>query len=71
MALFDDIRKKAEDLAEDHGDKIADGIDKAAGLAEKKTAGKHTDKIETGAEKAKDLVEKLAADARKKGGGPA
>jgi hypothetical protein len=65
MALFDDIRKKAEDLAEGHGDKIADGIDKAAELAEKKTGGKHTDTIGAGAEKAKDLVEKLAEDAKK------
>jgi hypothetical protein len=56
---MDDIRKKAEHVAEQHGDKIVDGIDKAAGLAEKKTGGKHTDKIETGAKKAKEAVRKL------------
>jgi hypothetical protein len=59
MGLFDKLRKKAEVVAEQHGDKIVDGIDKAADLAEKKTGGKHTDKIETGAEKAKDVVKKL------------
>jgi hypothetical protein len=56
---MDDIRKKAEHVADEHGDKIVDGIDKAAGFAEKKTGGKHTDKIESGAEKAKEAVRKL------------
>ena len=60
MGLFDDIKRTAEDVAEKHGDKIADGIDKAAELADKKTKGKHSGHIETGATKAKEAVEKLA-----------
>jgi hypothetical protein len=60
MGLFDDIRSKAEDVADEHGEKIAEGIDKVAGLVDERTGGQHTDKIATGAEKARDLVEKLA-----------
>ncbi|MEE9472569.1 MAG: antitoxin [Acidimicrobiia bacterium] len=44
-------------MAEEHGDKIEAGIDKAAEVADDKTGGKYTDKIESGSEKAKDLVE--------------
>jgi hypothetical protein len=65
MGLFDKLKKmagKAEDLVEEHDDKILDGIDKAADLADDKTGGKHADKIDTGADKAKDTVRKLAAD---------
>lgn len=65
MGLFDDIKHKAEDLAENHGDKIAQGIDKAADLADKKTKGKHSGHIETGATKAKEAVEKLGERGKK------
>jgi hypothetical protein len=64
MGLFDDIRDKAEDLAEQHGDKIVEGIDKVADLADERTGGQHHDKIESGAEKARDYVEKLAEPGR-------
>jgi hypothetical protein len=64
MGLFDDIRNKAEDLAEEHGDKIVDGIDKAADLADQRTGGQHGDKIDSGAEKAKAYVQKLAEPGR-------
>jgi hypothetical protein len=57
---LDDIKKKAADLVDEHGDKIKDGIDKVADVADDKTSGKHSDKIESAAEKAKDAVDKLA-----------
>lgn len=62
MGFLDKFKKKAEDLAEDHGDKIEDAIDKVADVADEKTGGKYSDKIETGAEKAKDFVEDLGDD---------
>ncbi|MGH8940142.1 MAG: antitoxin, partial [Actinomycetes bacterium] len=42
-----------------HGDKIGQGIDKAAAAASKKTGGKHDDKIAKGASSAKDALDKL------------
>jgi hypothetical protein len=62
MGIFDKLKglgKKAGDLAEEHEDKIVDGIDKAADMADDKTGGKHADKIDKGADKAKDAVRKL------------
>ena len=57
---LDKLKDKATDLLDEHGDKIKDGIDKAAGLADDKTGGQHTDKIESAADKAKDAIDKLA-----------
>jgi hypothetical protein len=58
MGIFD----KAKDLAAGHSDKIEQGIDKAAEIADAKTGGEHTDKIEQGAESAKDQAGKLLSD---------
>ncbi|MDQ3155129.1 MAG: antitoxin [Actinomycetota bacterium] len=55
-----DLKDKAADLAASHGDKIDQGIDKAADLASKATKGKYDDKIEGAADKAKDAADKLA-----------
>lgn len=59
MGMFDNLRKKAEKAVDQHGDKIAQGIDKAAAAAGKKTGGKHDDKIAKGASAAKDALDKL------------
>jgi MT0933-like antitoxin protein len=76
MGLFDDLKKKlpglkgkAEDLVEEHDEKIKDGLDKAADFADDKTGGKHRDKIDQGVDKAKGFVDDLAepdADDKKK-----
>ncbi|MFI6348724.1 antitoxin [Streptomyces sp. NPDC050560] len=60
--MFDalkNLKEKAEDLAEDHGDKISQGLEKAGGLVDDKTDGKHSDKIDTAVDKAQQYVEKL------------
>jgi len=59
MGMFDDIKKKATAAVDQHGDKIADGLDKAAGIADKKTKGKHSGQIDSGVAKAKDALDKL------------
>ncbi len=49
MGMFDKIKKAAED----HGDKIADGVDKATDAIDDKTGGKfseHLDKVDDMAE---------------------
>lgn len=58
-------RSKAGDYAQQHGDKVESGIDKAARTADSKTGGKYSDKIQTGTEKAKDATRDLGD----KGGG--
>jgi hypothetical protein len=62
MGFLDKLKRigdKAEDLVEEHDEKIIDGIDKAADLADDKTKGKHSDKIDKGAAKAEDAVRKI------------
>lgn len=67
---LDKIKTKATELAKEHGDKIDQGIDKAADLADKATKGKYSDKIDQAADKAHDAADKLEDD--KKGpAGPA
>ncbi len=59
MGFMDNIKGKVADAVDDHGDKIADGIDKAATLADDKTGGKHHDKIAGATDKAKDALDGL------------
>ncbi|MEV5981691.1 antitoxin [Streptomyces sp. NPDC052114] len=53
-------KDKVSDLAQQHGDKIDQGLDKAAKVVDEKTKGKYSDKIQTGTGKAKDAVDRLA-----------
>ncbi|THA57456.1 antitoxin [Streptomyces sp. A0958] len=53
-------KDKVSDLAQQHGDKIDQGLEKAARTVDEKTKGKYSDKIVTGTQKAKDAVEKLS-----------
>jgi hypothetical protein len=49
VSLFD----KVKNLARQHEDTIAKGLDKAADLANQKTGGKHRDKIDKVVQEAK------------------
>jgi antitoxin protein of toxin-antitoxin system len=70
MGLLDNLKarlapakEKVADLAQQHGgkiDKIEQGLDKAAKLADEKTKGKYSDKIQTGTGKAKGALDRLA-----------
>jgi hypothetical protein len=59
MGFLDDAKKKLSEAVDKHGDKISDGIDKAASAADKKTGGKYSDKIAMGKEKAKGALDGL------------
>ncbi|MGY0491293.1 antitoxin [Streptomyces sp. WG-D5] len=64
---------KVSDLAQQHGDKIDQGLDKAGRMVDEKTKGKYSDKIQQGTEKAKDAVDRMSGpDAKdaKDGGNP-
>ncbi|MET9210119.1 MULTISPECIES: antitoxin [Streptomyces] len=53
------LKDKAETLAEAHGDKISDGLEKAGDFIDSKTDGKHSDKIDTAVDKAQEYVQGL------------
>ncbi|MER8235290.1 antitoxin [Streptomyces sp. NPDC101490] len=66
MGLLDSLKaklgpakEKVADLAQQHGDKIDQGLDKAAKLVDEKTKGKYSDKIHTGTDKAKDALDRI------------
>jgi hypothetical protein len=63
---LDKLKDKAEEIAEDHGDKIADGLEKAGDLVDEKTGGKHGEQIDTAVDKAQGLVAGLAENAGNK-----
>ncbi|ATL30934.1 antitoxin [Streptomyces formicae] len=65
-------KDKVSDLAQQHGDKIDQGLDKAAKVVDEKTKGKYSDKIQSGTGKAKEAVDRLAGtDEGKDAGGGA
>ncbi|WP_149180290.1 antitoxin [Streptomyces sp. TRM49041] len=53
-------RDKVSGLAQQHGDKIDHGIEKAARVVDQKTKGKYSDKIESGTDRARHAVDRLA-----------
>jgi hypothetical protein len=81
MGLLDTLKKtarrakdKAEDLADEHGDKVKSGIEKVGGAIDKRTKGKHAKKIDQAVDKAQDAVDDLAGkddDPGPAGGKPA
>ncbi|MFI9154244.1 antitoxin [Streptomyces sp. NPDC053367] len=67
MGLLDNLKGKlspAKDkvsgLAQQHGDKIQHGLDKAARVVDEKTKGKYSDRIQSGTGKAKEAMDRLA-----------
>jgi uncharacterized protein YjbJ (UPF0337 family) len=71
MGFLDKLKGRAKTAVDQHGDKVAGGIDKAAAMADKKTKGKYTGQIHQGTGKTKEALDKL--DGKNDGdlGGPA
>ena len=63
MSFLDKAKSQLKGAVDKHGDKIAQGLDKAASEADKRTKGKHSDKIAKAKAAAKDGLDKL--DGRK------
>ena len=59
MSFLDKAKEKLTKAVDDHGDKIAGGIDKAGAFANEKTGGKHADKIDKATGKARDALDSL------------
>ncbi|MFD3479961.1 antitoxin [Streptomyces sp. NPDC058695] len=73
MGIMDTLKAKlskdkASDLAQKHGDKIDQGLDRAGKTADQKTQGKHSDQIQTGTSKAKDAMDRFGGPGQDKGG---
>lgn len=67
MGLLDSLKAKlapakdkVADLAQQHGEKIDHGLDKAAKLVDEKTKGKYSDKIHSGTGKAKNAIDRMS-----------
>ncbi|MEU9861844.1 antitoxin [Streptomyces sp. NPDC047971] len=64
-------KDKVSDLAQQHGEKIEHGVDKAAKLVDEKTKGKYSATIESGTGKAKHALDRIAhKDGGTQGEGP-
>ena len=59
MGFLDKTKAQAKKTVDQHGDKIGQGIDKAATTANQKTKGKYSKHIGTGSTKAKQALDKL------------
>lgn len=56
------ILNKVKGLLAKHDDKVGQAVDKAAGMADRRTGGKYSKHIRTGSGKAKEAVGKLSDD---------
>jgi uncharacterized protein YjbJ (UPF0337 family) len=65
---MDDIKDKLTDAVDEHGPKIAEGVDKAATVVDQKTGGKYHDHIDKASGAVKGAVGKL--DSGKPGSTP-
>lgn len=57
------IMDKVKSMLGQHGDKVGQGLDKAAEAVDSKTGGKYSGQIKSGTQKAKDAVGAPADDA--------
>ena len=71
MSFLDKAKAQLSKAVDDHGDKIADGIDKAGAVANEKTGGKHAAKIDQATGKARDGLDSLDGKNDDIGPGPA
>jgi hypothetical protein len=59
-AKLSPAKDKVSGLAQQHGDKISHGLDRAAKVVDEKTKGKYSARIQTGTGKAKGAMDRLA-----------
>ena len=59
MGFLDNAKAKLTQAVDQHGDKIAEGIDKAGKAVNDKTGGKHADHITKATGKARDALDNL------------
>ncbi|HET7304490.1 MAG TPA: antitoxin [Segeticoccus sp.] len=69
MGFMDDMKDKAQDATDEHGERIGQGIDKGGDFVDEKTGGQHGDQIDSGGEKLKDGLDGLDGQNDDIGGG--
>lgn len=69
MSGIGDAFDKAKKAAADHGEKLAEGVEKATGFAKEKTGGAHDDRIDKAGGAATEYLRKQAAKQRGENGG--
>ena len=70
MGFLDKMKGRARTAVDQHGDKIAQGIDKAADVADRKTKGKYSGQIRQGQGKSRDALDRLDGEDDNDLGGP-
>ncbi|MFJ3974177.1 antitoxin [Streptomyces sp. NPDC090021] len=67
LIMFDSLKGlvgKATELATEHSEVLAQGLEKAADVVDEKTDGKYSDHIDTGVDKAKGFLADLGEKSR-------
>lgn len=59
MGFLDSAKDKLTEAVDQHGDTIANGIDKAGEMVDNKTGGKYTEQIHSGVGTARDTLDGL------------
>jgi hypothetical protein len=59
MSAFDEMKDKAKDLVDGHGDQVDQGIDRAGEMADQRTGGQHGEQISQGEQKVRDGLDSL------------
>lgn len=55
-AAFTRTKDKVDDLADEHGDEMKNGVDRTADFVDEKPGGKFSDQIDTAEEKADEVI---------------
>ena len=59
MGVFDNMKDKATELVDQHGDQVGDGVDKAGDFVDERTGGQYADKVDQGQEGLKNALDGL------------
>jgi len=62
VGFMDKLNQAKDKLLREHGDKVEEGVDKAADFVDEKTGGKYSDQIDSGADKAKEHIQQYGQD---------
>lgn len=59
MSIFDKVKDKVSEVAQTHGDKVGQALDKGAEAVNRRTQGKHAGKVQDLTGRAKRAIEDL------------
>ena len=59
MGVFDNMKDKATEHVDQHGDQVGEGVDKAGDFVDERTGGQYADKVDQGQEGLKSALDGL------------